>query len=1243
MKIYQLIIIATSAGVCLARDAQIVDNWATSLGSELWDLANAVARPDELKTKYKNMNARVEDKSGTELIEIISESVGRMLRRKMDAVRCILKVAEDAAEKWDLNDDNDNNVKNNNINNLTYVSSKYSPVVDKNGQIKIQPKIPEKMKSNAHIYRNMTLNEDSHFYNIPVNTNYSSVHIPTNVYDLLPPVVEAISWSEQLDQVFRQNYQSDPALSWQYFGSTTGMLRQYPAMKWQNNIGPDGNDVADLYDCRIRSWFIEAATCSKDMVILVDSSGSMEGMGYTIAKAVVSSILDTLSNNDYVTILEYKNTTQDIVPCFKDKLVQATPENINTFKESMSSLNPLEVANLTDAFISAFTILETYRISRGCGPSTPCNQLIMLVTDGVASNISQVFYEWNRDYSNINLPVRVFTYLLGKEVTNVREIQLMACENRGYYTHVHTQEEAQEQVLKYIPVVARPLVLQQNQHPVAWTHAYTDTSNPALAPWLWLVMNHQDQKSRLDKHLEALGEGVRINDDAIYIKQIKRGENGRFDPSEYNLVSRQEYQLLTSVSIPAFDRKVNKNNITRRANLLGVAGTDVPIRDIEKLTLPYKLGINGYAFIVSNNGYVILHPDLRPVSGEKLKENYNSVDLTEVEILDDDKQKDPRKPGQDILKLRKALVDHQTGSMKNVPVKLHYDDNKRVTLEKRDYYYAPLPGTPFGIAIALPNYGKTWIRVGNEIEKNIQAGMNISDLFIDNNWRIHPGWIYCRYHYLEGHEYDKPENELLNFIKMLNNQDTWKWSDQYEAYQTTYENDNINEPNCGRQLLKHDDYYCNEELMQLLVFDARATNDIYTGNFTYTNTTNDDEIEKLVDDYGVFLRFVSTQSGLTRWQPINNNSIPKSLNPNFGDVHRRAINEAWYKGAIYQHQIDPNSIYITVQASQLNHDNDVLTVSMAIFPRDGGKNASAAVVGFQMSMINFLYKFRNITNSNSNNDDDLNCNKDYIDCYLLDQNGYIVLSDAHNDSDTGLFFGTVEGPIMKSMLKQGYYNTVVIYDYQAYCYDTAFSDDAFSIHHNNNNSNNILLYLWKIIIWLFTKAIFLLTQLIIDDLPIWSFARATNDEDLPEKPPAPKEIIKDYRCDQKRTLYIMNQTHTKYPIQNSTIQCSRQFYAQRVVSTNLILVVVNSLSSSCYERLTTEPENILPSAYVEDHEDAACYKKDLNDLPRRRLAECFTEHYLEDEIDACGGATKIYHINIITIVIYYLIIFYFNI
>ena len=66
------------------------------------------------------MNARVEDKSGEELINIISENVGRMLHRKMDAIICIRIAAEEAAENWDpsLLDGN-----------FSYVSGKCSPVI----------------------------------------------------------------------------------------------------------------------------------------------------------------------------------------------------------------------------------------------------------------------------------------------------------------------------------------------------------------------------------------------------------------------------------------------------------------------------------------------------------------------------------------------------------------------------------------------------------------------------------------------------------------------------------------------------------------------------------------------------------------------------------------------------------------------------------------------------------------------------------------------------------------------------------------------------------------------------------------------------------------------------------------------------------------------------------------------------------------------------------------------------------
>jgi uncharacterized membrane-anchored protein len=63
----------------------------------------------------------------------------------------------------------------------------------------------------------------------------------------------------------------------------------------------------------------------------------------------------------------------------------------------------------------------------GTMQGSQCNQAIMLVTDGAPVNYKEIFDKYNLPHK----PVRVFTYVIGREIIDTSATSWMACENKG--------------------------------------------------------------------------------------------------------------------------------------------------------------------------------------------------------------------------------------------------------------------------------------------------------------------------------------------------------------------------------------------------------------------------------------------------------------------------------------------------------------------------------------------------------------------------------------------------------------------------------------------------------------------------------------------------------------------------------------------------------------------------------------------------------------------------------------------
>ena len=80
-----------------------------------------------------------------------------------------------------------------------------------------------------------------------------------------------------------------------FFGTSNGMFRIWPAQH---------SEVCGVLDTRIRPWFVAASSGPKDVVIVIDKSGSMSALNrWNLAVNAAKSVINTLTIGDHFNVV----------------------------------------------------------------------------------------------------------------------------------------------------------------------------------------------------------------------------------------------------------------------------------------------------------------------------------------------------------------------------------------------------------------------------------------------------------------------------------------------------------------------------------------------------------------------------------------------------------------------------------------------------------------------------------------------------------------------------------------------------------------------------------------------------------------------------------------------------------------------------------------------------------------------------------------------------------------------------
>ncbi|CAN0102855.1 unnamed protein product [Discosporangium mesarthrocarpum] len=237
---------------------------------------------------------------------------------------------------------------------------------------------------------------------------------PTNL-DVMETACYSLAMESGLQEQF--DLAQTHGATFTYFGSWTGVFRFYPGRAYT---------ACGEYDPRVRPWYVAASSGPKDVVIVLDISGSMSVSGrLDLAKEAAGSVLGTMTPHTFVTIVVFSETARVITG--SNLLLRATNENKELLVELLDQVVLETTTNFEVALNLAFDVLDTSRLA-GEGYSSSCSTAILLLTDGrITQGLAAEFIPDLVQARNVDIGAEVFTFALGPDADQVRAGSIFLC------------------------------------------------------------------------------------------------------------------------------------------------------------------------------------------------------------------------------------------------------------------------------------------------------------------------------------------------------------------------------------------------------------------------------------------------------------------------------------------------------------------------------------------------------------------------------------------------------------------------------------------------------------------------------------------------------------------------------------------------------------------------------------------------------------------------------------------------